>query len=344
MLFKNKKILGFKNQKNLFFNSITKRGKQTFALEQRKKTGLLSGEDVITSEGLTKKKIEEILDVSVMMQEVVENKGYTDLLHGKVLGNVFYEASTRTSSSYQAAMLRLGGKVLPLNAATSSVQKGETLSDTIRVFQHYIDVMVLRHPEQGAAKVAADNTLKPVINAGDGPGEHPTQTLLDLLCIRSELGKLDGITLTLVGDLKYGRTVRSLCKVVKFWGMKVNLISPPQLKMSDSIIDTYLKGCEVNISTDLKSVIPKTDVLYVTRVQKERFEDIEEYERLKDAYIINNDMLKDSKKGMIIMHPLPRVNEIHPEVDNHPSARYFKQVSYGMYLRMTLLAGVLGFL
>jgi len=330
------------NFKNIVLNQTSKRG--NCILKERKKTGLLKGEDMITSEGLTKQKIEEILDVSETMKSLVEKQGSTDLLKGKILGNIFYEASTRTSSSYQAAMLRLGGSVLPLNAATSSVQKGETLSDTIKVFQHYVDVLVLRHPEKGSAKIAADNTLKPVINAGDGPGEHPTQTLLDLFCIRSEIGKLDNITLTLVGDLKYGRTVRSLCKVVQNWGMKINLISPPQLKMSDNIINDYLNKTQVNISTDLKSVLPETDVLYVTRVQKERFEDFEEYERLKDAYIINNEMLKNSKKGMIIMHPLPRVNEIAPEVDNHPGAIYFKQVNYGMLLRMTLLAGVLGYL
>ena len=153
---------------------------------------------------------------------------------------------------------------------------------------------------------------------------------------------MDDITLTLVGDLKYGRTVRSLCKVVHNWGMKINLISPPQLAMSQTIIDQYLHNSDIHISDDLKSVLPSTDVLYVTRVQKERFDSLEEYERLKDAYVINNDMLRGSKQGMIIMHPLPRVNEIHPEVDNHPGARYFKQVAYGMYLRMSLLAGVLG--
>lgn len=216
------------------------------------------------------------------------------------------------------------------------------MADTIRVFQHYVDVLVLRHPEKGAAKIAADYTKKPVINAGDGPGEHPTQSLLDLFCIRSELGKLNDITLTLVGDLKYGRTVHSLCKIAPFWNMKINLISPPQLGMPDYILEEYLKNTPHEQGTDLKKVLPHTDVLYVTRVQKERFEDQSEYEQLKDAYIVNNEMLSNAKKGIILMHPLPRVNEIHPEVDQHPGARYFQQVAYGLYLRMALLAGVLG--
>jgi aspartate carbamoyltransferase len=278
------------------------------------------------------------------MRVMVERVGTFDLLKGKILASLFYEPSTRTSSSFTSAMERLGGSVIPINEVRySSVAKGESLPDTVRTLECYADVIVIRHPEIGSAALAAKYASKPVINAGDGIGEHPTQALLDLLTIVEEIGKVDGLTVTLLGDLKYGRTVHSLARLLSLYDVKINYVSPEILQMPGGIIEE-LK--EKNIPQaefhSLDESLPETDVLYVTRVQKERFEDQSEYETVRNAFVIVPETLKSAKERMIVMHPLPRVGEISIEVDDDPRAAYFRQMEYGLYVRMALLAMVLG--
>ncbi|MHB8095879.1 MAG: aspartate carbamoyltransferase, partial [Candidatus Aminicenantales bacterium] len=259
--------------------------------------------------------------------------------------NLFFEPSTRTSSSFMAAMQRLGGAVIPINEVKfSSVAKGESLPDTVRTLGCYADVIVIRHPEVGSAALAAKHAGKPVINAGDGVGEHPTQALLDVFTIREELGRLDGLTVTMLGDLKYGRTVHSLARLLtQFTGIKLNYVSPEVLRMPSDVIDEVAaRGIPQSEQTTLEKVLPETDVLYVTRVQRERFEDPAAYEKVKNAYVITPEAMKSAKSRMIVMHPLPRVTEISMEFDDDPRAAYFLQMEYGLYVRMALLAMVLG--
>jgi aspartate carbamoyltransferase len=278
------------------------------------------------------------------MEEMVRRVGSFDLLKGKILANLFYEPSTRTSSSFTAAMERLGGSVIPINEVRySSVSKGEVLQDTIRTLEAYVDVIVLRHPEMGSAALAAEYARKPIINAGDGIGEHPTQALLDLYTITEELGHVDGLTVTLLGDLKNGRTVHSLARLLCLYNVRLNFVSPEQLRIPAELAAEILEhGLPIMETNKLEEVLPQTDVLYVTRVQKERFEDLALYEQVKNAYVITPDTLKAAKDRMIVMHPLPRVGEISMDVDSDPRAAYFRQVEYGMYIRMALLAMVLG--
>jgi aspartate carbamoyltransferase len=275
---------------------------------------------------------------------MVERVGTFDLLKGKILTNLFYEPSTRTSSSFTAAMERLGGSVIPISEVKySSVAKGESLPDTVRTLECYSDVIVLRHPETGAAATAARYARKPIINAGDGTGEHPTQALLDLFTIREELGRLEGLTVTMLGDLKYGRTVHSLSRLLTLYGAKLNFVSPEILRMPPAIVEELGKsGLVQNEYTQLDSVLAETDVLYVTRVQKERFDDLNVYESVKGAFVITPETMKSAKSQMVLMHPLPRVGEISYEVDADPRAAYFRQMEYGLYVRMALLAMVLG--
>jgi aspartate carbamoyltransferase len=278
------------------------------------------------------------------MHDMVDHVGTFDLLKGKILANLFYEPSTRTSSSFTAAMERLGGSVIPINEVKySSVSKGESLADTVRTLECYADVIVLRHPEVGSAAIAARAARKPVINAGDGIGEHPTQALLDAFTIREELGRLDGLTVTLLGDLKHGRTVHSLARLLSLYKVKLNYIAPEILRMPAELIDELkVKKIEQAEYATLDACLPETDVLYVTRVQKERFTDESVYESVKSAYVIDPKILKAAKERMIVMHPLPRVGEISMEVDDDPRAAYFRQMEYGLYVRMALLAMVLG--
>jgi aspartate carbamoyltransferase len=278
------------------------------------------------------------------MRGMVERVGTFDLLKGKILANVFYEPSTRTSSSFTAAMERLGGSVIPINEVRySSVAKGESLADTVRTLECYCDVIVLRHPETGAAKTAASFLKKPLINAGDGTGEHPTQALLDLFTVQEELGRLEDLTVTMLGDLKYGRTVHSLAKLLRLYGAKLNYVSPEILRMPKAVIEELnAGGVQQKEYSDLNEVLPQTDVLYVTRVQKGRFENPENYESVKDAYVITPEIMTRAKEEMVIMHPLPRVNEISMELDRDPRAAYFRQMEYGLYVRMAILAMVLG--
>lgn len=302
------------------------------------------GKDILSVKQFTRADLEYIFGVAHEMREMVQRVGTFDLLKGKILANLFYEPSTRTSSSFTSAMERLGGSVIPINEVRySSVSKGESLPDTVRTLECYADVIVLRHPEVGASALAAQYASKPIINAGDGVGEHPTQALLDLFTIVEELGEVDGLTVTMLGDLKYGRTVHSLARLLSLYKVKINYVSPAILRMPPEIIaEIAEKGVPQKEYETLDPVLPATDVLYVTRVQKERFEDLREYDKVKDAYVITAETMKAAKERMIVMHPLPRVGEISMEVDQDPRAAYFRQMEYGLYVRMALLAMVLG--
>jgi aspartate carbamoyltransferase len=302
------------------------------------------GKDILSVKQFSRSDLEYIFGVAHEMEEMVRRVGSFDLLKGKILANLFYEPSTRTSSSFTAAMERLGGSVIPINEVRySSVSKGESLPDTVRTLESYADVVVLRHPETGAAALAAKYARKPVINAGDGIGEHPTQALLDLFTIREELGQVDGLTVTMLGDLKYGRTVHSLARLLTLFDVRLNYVSPDILRMPAEIIEEIrATGVPQAEYAELEPVVAQTDVLYVTRVQKERFTNPDEYEQVKGAYVIGADTLRLAKEKMVVMHPLPRVGEIALEVDDDPRAAYFRQMEYGLYIRMALLAMVLG--
>ena len=302
------------------------------------------GKDILSVKQFGREDLEYVFAVAHEMHDMVDHIGTFDLLKGKILANLFYEPSTRTSSSFTAAMERLGGSVIPINDVKySSVAKGENLPDTVRTLECYADVIVIRHPEVGSAAMAAKYARKPVINAGDGIGEHPTQALLDSFTIREELGHLDGLTVTLLGDLKHGRTVHSLARLLSLYKVKLNYVAPDLLRMPPELIEELKdKGVEQSEHTTLEGVLPETDVLYVTRVQKERFTDEAVYESVKSAYVIDPKVLKAAKERMIVMHPLPRIGEIAMEVDDDPRAAYFRQMEYGLYVRMALLAMVLG--
>ena len=291
---------------------------------------------LLTVDTLDKAWIEQLLEHADSMRELVEQKGGDERLTRYVSANLFYEPSTRTSSSFAAAMYRLGGKVISINDVHySSVAKGETLEDTIRTLEQYTDCIVLRHSEIGAAKRAAAVSSVPIINAGDGAGDHPTQALLDLFTILKEKGRVNGLVITMVGDLKYGRTVHSLAKLLNHYNVSLHFISPKQLRFPSSLSKELQN--DFRESDALESVLPHTDVLYVTRVQKERFDDLQEYERVQGSYIIQNSLLKKAKSDLTIMHPLPRVGEIAFEVDADPRSAYFRQMKNGMYVRMALL-------
>jgi aspartate carbamoyltransferase len=304
------------------------------------------GKDIISVKQFGRDDLEYVFGVAHEMRGMVERVGTFDLLKGKILANLFYEPSTRTSSSFTAAMERLGGSVNPINEVKySSVTKGESLTDTVRTLECYADVIVLRHPETGSAAIAARAARKPVINAGDGVGEHPTQALLDTFTIFEELGPglIDGMTVTLLGDLKYGRTVHSLARLLSLFKVRINYVSPEILRMPKEVMEEVgQKGIQQEEFDSLEKVLPDTDVLYVTRVQKERFEDPAEYEKVKGAYVIDPEIMKAAKRDMIVMHPLPRVTEISMDFDEDPRAAYFRQMEYGLYVRMALLAMVLG--
>ena len=270
---------------------------------------------------------------------------YAHACDGKKLATLFYEPSTRTRLSFEAAMLNLGGSVLGFSsAASSSASKGESVSDTIRMISCYADICAMRHPKEGAPMVASMASSIPVINAGDGGHQHPTQTLTDLLTIRSLKGRLDHFTIGLCGDLKFGRTVHSLVRALsRYEGVNFIFISPEELKVPDYIKEDVLEANNIPYREveRIEDVMPELDVLYMTRVQKERFFNEEDYVRLKDFYILNNQKMKLAKDDMIVMHPLPRVNEISVEVDKDPRAAYFRQVQYGVYVRMALILTLL---
>ncbi len=302
------------------------------------------GQDILAVSQFNRQNLSYLFALAERMRDVVEERGGIDLLKHRVLAALFYEPSTRTSSSFIAAMERLGGSVIPITQGVqfSSVSKGESLPDTIRTLEQYADAIVLRHPETGSAAIAARYAQKPVINAGDGIGEHPTQALLDLFTILEELGTIDGLTIAMVGDLRYGRTVHSLVELLLDYAVRLRFVSPEILRvpldLSNRVRDA---GFDVRETYDVHDVIREADVLYVTRVQKERFGDLAQYEQVKDYYKIDPDLLAAAKSKMVVMHPLPRVNEISYEVDSDPRAAYFRQVRNGLYVRMALLAAVL---
>jgi aspartate carbamoyltransferase catalytic subunit len=267
----------------------------------------------------------------------------SDMLKGKILATLFFEPSTRTRLSFEAAMLKLGGSTIGFaEAEIASVRKGENLADTVRTVENYADIITLRHPLEGAAKLAAEFSKVPILNAGSGAEEHPTQALMDLYTIQKEKGTIDGLKIALVGDLRYGRTVHSLAYALSLYDIELYLISPESLRMRHEVIRAIKDKISITQDTNLDDIIPQVDVLYVTRIQKERFPDPAEYAKVKGIYRIDLDTLKNAKKDMIILHPLPRVDEIAAEVDSKPQARYFQQVWNGIVVRMTLLALVLG--
>lgn len=312
---------------------------------QRPLSGTMRGQDIIAVNQFSGQQLEYIFGVAEDMRTMVERDGGSDLLKSRVLTCLFYEPSTRTSASFIAAMERLGGSVIPITQGVqfSSVSKGETLHDTIRTLEQYSDVIVLRHPETGSASIAAAAAQIPVINAGDGIGEHPTQALLDLFTIKEELGTLDGLHVAMVGDLRYGRTVHSLTQLLSRYDVRFTFVSPEVLRLPldymNQVIDA---GKQVRETYNVADVIGSADVLYVTRVQKERFSDLAQYESLKDYYRITPELMAEAKAHAVVMHPLPRVNEIDVRIDTDPRAAYFRQVKNGMYIRMALLAAVLG--
>ena len=290
--------------------------------------------------------VEETDELLALASDIAKDRSrYAHLCDGKKLATLFYEPSTRTRLSFEAAMLNLGGSVLGFSSAdSSSASKGESVSDTIRVISCYADICAIRHPKEGAAFVAASKSSIPVINAGDGGHQHPTQTLTDLLTIHSLKGKLANMTVGLCGDLKFGRTVHSLIHaLVRYPGIRFVLISPPELTVPDYIKETVLDAnhIEYRETTNLDDAMAELDILYMTRVQKERFFNEEDYIRMKDCYILDAEKMKLAKQDMFVLHPLPRVNEISVEVDEDPRAAYFKQAQYGVYVRMALIMTLL---
>ena len=291
-----------------------------------------------------KNDILELLDIALRLKAKWKACEATDYLHNKTLVMLFQKTSTRTRLSFETAMERLGGKVVGFaDANVTSVKKKETLYDTIKIIGQYVDVIAMRHPLGGAAQRASEATNKPIINGGDGANQHPTQTLLDMFTIKECQKKLEGLHIALVGDLKYGRTVHSLAQAMKLFNTRFYFVAPDSLRMPEYICDELKEqGIKYSFHQTIEEVIKKVDILYMTRIQGERFADQMEYDKVKDMYVLNAAMLKNVQKNLRIMHPLPRVNEIHPNVDSTPHAYYFEQAENGLYVRQALLGLVLG--
>lgn len=304
----------------------------------------LVGKDILEGGQFTRQELEYIIFVSGYMRRQMDKRSRLDLMKGHILATLFFEPSTRTRLSFEAAMHRLGGSVIGFaSSETSSTAKGESLADTVRTVDQYADVIVIRHPEQGSARIAAEVAQAPVINAGDGAGQHPTQALLDLFTIYSELGQVDGNTIALCGDLKYGRTVHAGVELYKHYNCRLIFVAPDQLRMPPEITARLRQqGVRVEETNDLEAAMAEANVLYMTRIQKERFEDVAEYERLKGSYILTREMVERINPRLVILHPLPRVDEIATDVDSLPGAAYFRQVKNGIYVRMALIALVAG--
>jgi len=297
--------------------------------------------DIISIKDFSREEIDYIFKTATSM-EPVATKG-SDMLRGKILATLFFEASTRTRLSFEAAMHKLGGSTIGFaEAEMASVKKGENLADTVRTVENYSDVIALRHPLEGAARLAAEFAKIPIINGGSGAEEHPTQALLDMYTMSKERGKIDGSKVAFVGDLRYGRTVHSLAYALSLYNVELYLVSPDTLRMRREVLQTIKERICVTEKTNLEEIIPIVDVLYVTRIQKERFPDPAEYAKVKGSYKIDLQMLSRAKRDLIILHPLPRVDEIAAEVDDTPYARYFQQVWNGIVVRMALLALILG--
>ncbi|MEM2953626.1 MAG: aspartate carbamoyltransferase [Candidatus Bathyarchaeia archaeon] len=299
------------------------------------------GKDIISIRDFSREEIDYVLEIANAM-EPIALKG-SDMLKGKILATLFFEPSTRTRLSFEAAMHKLGGSTIGFaEAEIASVRKGENLADTVRTVENYADVIALRHPLEGAARLAAEFAEVPVINGGSGAEEHPTQALLDLYTIMKEKGKVDGLKIALVGDLRYGRTVHSLAYALSNYNVELYLVSPESLKMRWEVLETIKEKIPVKEEASLEKIVPLVDVLYVTRIQKERFPDPAEYIKVKGSYRISLETLSKAKKDLIVLHPLPRADEISSEVDKTSHARYFQQVWSGIVTRMALLALILG--
>jgi aspartate carbamoyltransferase len=303
-------------------------------------TSILQGKDILRTDTLTDEELDLILRTATRFDEALEAGRPLTTMSGQVMAALFFEPSTRTRLSFESAMHRLGGDVITIaDPKTSSAAKGESMADAVSVIQGYADVIVMRHPRKGSAAEAADVVDVPVINGGDGAGQHPTQALLDTYTIKKEKGTLDGLTVALAGDLKNGRTVHSLVYVLARFGIRMLFVSPPQLRMPPHITeDLQAQGAEVGQTEDLAAAMQESDVVYMTRVQKERFNDPAEYERLKGAYVLDLAMVEQVRDDITIMHPLPRVNEIKEHVDDYEGAAYFRQAHNGVPVRMALLA------
>jgi aspartate carbamoyltransferase catalytic subunit len=299
------------------------------------------GRDIISIKDLSKEEINHVFKVAKTMEPLAE-KG-SEMLRGKILATLFFEASTRTRLSFESAMHKLGGATIGFaEAEIASVKKGENLADTVRTVENYADVIALRHPLEGAARLAAEFSKVPIINGGSGAEEHPTQALLDLYTMVKEKGAIEGLKVALVGDLRYGRTVHSLAYALSLYKIELYLVSPETLKMRREVLQTIKERIPVTEKTSLERIIPVVDVLYVTRIQKERFPDPVEYAKVRGSYRIDLETLSEAKKDLTVLHPLPRVDEIAAEVDGTPYARYFEQVRNGIVVRMALLALILG--
>jgi len=297
--------------------------------------------NVISIRDFSKGDIEYILKAAERMEPIARSRKKSDILQGKLIGMLFYEPSTRTRLSFEAAMKRLGGGTVGFaEAGVSSATKGENLTDTVKTVGEYTDALIIRHEMEGTARFVANIVDVPVINAGDGAGQHPTQTLLDLYTIKRIFGRIDQLHIALVGDLKYGRTVHSLAYALAMFNIDMSFVSPQELKMPSEILhDLDQAGVTVNETEDIQEIIKNVDILYVTRIQKERFPDPKEYLRIKGAYLIDSKLLKGT--DVIVMHPLPRVDEISHDVDNTPHGRYFEQAFYGVPVRMALLKSII---
>jgi len=299
------------------------------------------GRDIISIKDFTREEIDFILKIAEAMEPVAK-KG-SDMLRGRIMATLFFEPSTRTRLSFEAAVHKLGGSTIGFaQPEATSIKKGENLADTIRVVENYADVIVLRHPLEGAARLAAEFAQVPIVNAGSGAEEHPTQAMMDLYTILKEKGQIDGLNIALMGDLRYGRTVHSLAYALSLYDVRLHLVSPELLRMRREVLETVRGKMEVVEKTGIEEILPEVDVLYVTRIQEERFPDLAEYAKVRGSYRVDLNVLKNAKKDLIILHPLPRVDEIAAEVDATPYARYFQQVWNGIVVRMALLALILG--
>ncbi len=323
--------------------SIESLGSSSLSLKEVLKMGSLKGKDILHGNQFSKRDIDTIIKNASYFEKELKKKKALNLLEGKILATLFFEPSTRTRLSFEAAMQRLGGGVISLGSVeSSSVAKGETLTDTVRTASQYADVIVIRHPRTGSAREAAEAVSTPIINAGDGTGQHPTQALLDIYTIYKELGSLKNLVVSIIGDLKNGRTVHALVELLSLYQTQFYFVSPGALRMPEEITSNLTqRGIKIEETEDMLKATNASHLIYMTRIQKERFTDLSEYERVKGSYIIDEAFLKKLKKKITILHPLPRVDEISTEVDDYPGAAYFRQMRNGVFVRMALLAMVL---
>lgn len=303
-----------------------------------------SGKDILSAGDFGREEIEVVLKKAKEFEDVVDKKEMVDVAKGKIMASLFFEPSTRTRLSFETAMTRLGGQVISVSGKeSSSMNKGETISDTGKTIEQYANLIVMRSPMKGEVAAMADSVDVPVLNAGDGAGEHPTQGLLDLYTIQEECGKIDGLKIAMVGDLKYGRTVHSLVKFLMNFEVEFVFVSPEELAMPQDLIDVLDdSGMKYELVNDLNEAVGKVDVVYMTRIQQERFEDRSEYERLKGSYVLERGMIESAGGDVVVLHPLPRVDEIAKDVDELAGAAYFRQARNGVKVRMALLSLVLG--